>query len=212
MSKERVISKYDIVEDEAALEALYGQVNPNALAKEAGALTDEYRSWIEKAPFMAVASLGEGGLDCSPRGDTAGQLFRVLDNQTIAIPDRRGNNRLDTLRNLVNDPRISLLFLLPGVNACVRIIGEAQVVTDTGLRTSFAVNGQEPVTVIVVRIKSVYFQCARALLRSALWSPEKFVARSSVPTAGEMTKGTLREFDAKAYDAALPKRQQDTLY
>ncbi len=102
--------------DEAALDTIYGTVNPNSLAKETNHLTAAYRNWIEQAPFMAVASGGNGGMDCSPRGDKPGQLFRVLDNKTIAIPDRRGNNRLDTLRNLVTDPRIALLFLMPGVN------------------------------------------------------------------------------------------------
>lgn len=206
------MSYRQIITDEAALESLYGSVNPNSLAKEVQALTPEYRQWIEIAPFMAIASIGQSGLDCSPRGDKTGQLFRVLDDQTIAIPDRRGNNRLDTLRNLVTDSRISLLFLLPGINECVRINGEAQVVADANLRESFMVNDQNPVTVIVVHIKSVYFQCARSLIRSALWSPENFVARSQVPTAGQMTKAAVSEFDAKSYDGELADRQQKTLY
>ena len=198
--------------NEADLEALYGQPGTNSLTKEVDALTPEYRLWIEQSPFMAIASIGQGGLDCSPRGDAPGQLFRILDNQTIAIPDRRGNNRLDTLRNLVTDPRISLLFLLPGINETIRINGLAQVVTDTAIRQSFRINNQEPKTVIIVKIKSVYFQCARALLRSRLWSAENVVEKSAVPTAGQMSKGTDAEFDAKQYDADLPDRQKSTLY
>lgn len=200
------------LKDEAALDAIYGQINPNSLAKETSQLTPAYRTWIERAPFMAVASIGEGGLDCSPRGDKPEQLFRVLDDQTIAIPDRRGNNRLDTLRNLVADPRIALLFLLPGINETLRINGEAIVVTDEVLRKSFAVNAQEPVSVIVVNIKSVYFQCARALMRSELWSIDGQVAKGSVPTAGEMVKSALPEFDGDSYDAQLLGRQRDSLY
>jgi len=202
----------DIIDSETALESLYGQVNPNSLAKETAVLTPEYRQWIELSPFMAIASIGAGGLDCSPRGDVVGQLFRVIDEKTIAIPDRRGNNRLDTLRNLVVDPRVSLLFLLPGINECIRINGTAKVVTDSSLLRSFAVNGKEPVTVIVVHIGTVYFQCARALLRSSLWSTDKLLNKSSVPTAGQMAKGAVNEFDAEAYDADLPMRQRTTLY
>lgn len=200
------------VTDEASLEALYGQPGTNSLTKEVDALTPEYRKWIEQSPFMAIASIGQGGLDCSPRGDAPGQLFRILDDQTIAVPDRRGNNRLDTLRNLVTDPRISLLFLLPGINETMRINGLAQVVTDTAIRQSFLINNQEPKTVIVVNIKSVYFQCARALLRSRLWSAENVIEKSKVPTAGQMSKGTNAEFDAEQYDADLPDRQKSTLY
>ena len=137
------------ITDAATLEALYGKPGANSLTKEVDALTPEYRQWIEQSPFMAIASVGQGGLDCSPRGDARGQLFRILDDQTIAIPDRRGNNRLDTLRNLVTDPRISLLFLLPGINETIRVNGVAQVVTDTALREVFRINNQAPTTVII---------------------------------------------------------------
>jgi len=202
----------DVVSDEAALTALYGPVNPNAISKEISQLNAEYRHWIEQAPFMAIASIGAGGLDCSPRGDVKGRLFRIIDDQTIAIPDRRGNNRLDTLKNLVADPRIALLFLLPGINESLRINGEAQVVTDHSLIECFTVDGKAPVTVILVTIKSVYFQCASALLRSALWSPENFIDKSKAPTAGQMIKSTNAEFDAETYDAEHPVRKQKTLY
>lgn len=204
--------KNTMIKDEAALDTIYGTVNPNSLAKETNHLTAAYRDWIEQAPFMAVASVGNGGMDCSPRGDKPGQLFRVLDNKTIAIPDRRGNNRLDTLRNLVTDPRIALLFLMPGINETLRINGEAIVTTDEALRKSFASGANEPVTVVVVSIKSVYFQCARALMRSDLWSIDAQVKKASVPTAGEMTKSGLPDFDSNSYDAELMGRQKDSLY
>jgi uncharacterized protein len=195
----------------AELEALYGEVPPNALSKEVAHLTPEYRRLLEASPFCSVATTGPGGLDCSPRGDAAG-FVRVLDDKTVAFPDRRGNNRLDTLRNIVQDPRIALLFLIPGVNETLRINGHAVVTTEPGLLQSFAVDGKPPKTVVIVTIGSVYFQCARALVRSHLWDAARHVPRSSLPTAGEMSRGADPSFDAEPYDAALPARQAATLY
>jgi uncharacterized protein len=195
----------------ADLEALYGATNPVSLAKETPRLTPAYRRWLAAAPFCSVATSGPGGLDCSPRGDPAGFL-RVIDDSTVAFADRRGNNRLDTLRNLVEDPRIALLFLTPGINETLRINGRAVISTDPDLLQSFVMDGKLPKTVIVVRITSVYFQCARALARSHLWDPARHVAKGAVPTAGEMTKGADPTFDGDAYDAALPARQAATLY
>ena len=195
-----------------ALEALYGPVNPNSLAKETSALTPEYRQWIEKAPFLALASVGDGGLDCSPRGDAPGQLFRLLDDRHIAIPDRRGNNRIDTLRNIVQDPRIALLFLIPGIEECLRINGRAVITTEPQLIQSFTVGATTPRSVLLIEIDAVYFQCARALKRSKLWDPAAQIAKSDVPTAGQMTKAAKPGFDAATYDAELPARQQSTLY
>ena len=204
-----------------ALLELYGDINPNSLRKEVPALTPAYRRWIAASPFLAMATIGggdaaglvaPGGLDCSPRGDRPGQLFAVLDDRTIAIPDRRGNNRLDTLRNLIADPRIALLFLVPGVPECVRINGTAVITTDPDLRRQFAIDGREPTTVILVKIASVYFQCARAIIRSKLWEPETRAASASLPTAGDMTRSGDATFDEKAYDAILRERQLATLY
>lgn len=192
------------------LEALYGAVHPMSIQKELSVLTPTYRAWIERAPYFSIASLGEGGLDCSPRGDEVGSLFTVLDDRTIAFPDRRGNNRLDTLRNIVFDPRVALLFLIPGVTETVRINGRAQITTDPNLIALFDHGGKAPVTVIRVTIDAVYFQCARALKRSALWSVPD--ARPDVPTAGQMTKAAVPEFDARKYDGALAERQARTLY
>ena len=194
------------------LSALYGGVNPNSLRKEVPRLTPEYRRWIEAAPFLAIATSGPGGLDCSPRGDRPGQLFRVLDDATLAIPDRRGNNRLDTLKNLVADPRVALLFLLPGIDECLRINGRARLTTGEAFAQSFAMEGKLPVAVIVVTIDAVYFQCARALIRSKLWDASSHVPKSAVPTAGEMLKSADPSLDVESYDAALPKRQLGTLY
>jgi uncharacterized protein len=205
----RIDTTIDSVE---VLTALYGPVNPNSLRKELPYLSPEYRAWIERSPFMAVATIGPEGLDCSPRGDTSGQLVQIHDDRTVLFADRRGNNRLDTLKNVVQDPRISLLFLLPGINECLRINGTAVVTTDEVLRQRFAMDDKLPVTVVVVTIGSVYFQCGRAVIRSGLWDPATHVTRDAVPTAGAMTKSASPDFDAETYDAELPGRQQATLY
>lgn len=195
-----------------ALEALYGAANPNSLAKEVDHLNAAYRAWIERAPFFAVATIGTDGLDCSPRGDRLGDALAVLDDRVIAFADRRGNNRLDTLRNLIEDPRIALLFLIPGINETLRVNGTAEITTDPTLMDRFDMGGKKPLTVIRVHIGSVYFQCARALVRAGLWTPETFAEKGEVPTAGQMTKAALPNFDAEAYDDALPGRQAATLY
>jgi hypothetical protein len=195
-----------------ALRALYGPANPNAIRKEVATLTPAYRRWIEAAPFFAVATGGPGGIDCSPRGDPAGRLCRILDERTLAIPDRRGNNRLDTLENILVDPRVALLFLIPGIAEAVRVAGRARLTVDPALRAAFAVEGAQPATVIVVAVERVYFQCARALIRARLWDPTTHVDCAAVPTAGEMTREADPAFDAATYDAALPARQRATLY
>jgi len=159
-----------------------------------------------------LASVGAQGLDCSPRGDANSQLFRVLNESTLAIPDRRGNNRLDTLRNIVADPRVALLFLIPGISEALRINGQASITTDPALIDSFAISDRKPATVILVEINAVYFQCARALMRSKLWDPSSHVESSDVPTAGQMTRSADPDFDAESYDAELAERQKSTLY
>ncbi len=195
-----------------ALEALYGTVNRNSLEKETSSLTLEYRRWIESAPFFAIASAGPGGLDCSPRGDVPGQLFRILDDRTLAVPDRRGNNRLDTLRNILSDPRVALLFMIPGINETLRINGRATITTDPELIEGFAIGDKRPATILLIHIDAVYFQCARAMARARLWDPQAQVGTEMVPTAGQMTRGAKPGFDAESYDAALPARQRATLY
>jgi uncharacterized protein len=195
----------------AELEALYGEINPVSLRKEVPRLTPAYRQMVEAAPFCALATTGPGGLDCSPRGDGPG-FVHVLDDKTVALPDRRGNNRLDTLRNVITDPKIALLFMIPGVNETLRINGRAVISTAPDLIARFAVDGKLPKSVIVVTIDSVYFQCARALIRSRLWDPAARVERRVLPTAGQMTKAADATFDADSYDEALAERQKATLY
>jgi PPOX class probable FMN-dependent enzyme len=169
----------------AQLDALYGAPAGNSLAKEIPYISASYRKFIEAAPFVVVATSGPEGLDCSPRGDPAG-FVRVRDRNTVLIPDRRGNNRVDTLRNLVEDPRISLLFLIPGVGETLRINGRAEIVTDPALRESFALQGKAPVSVLVVTAERVYYQCPKALIRARLWHPEARIARSELPSGGDI--------------------------
>jgi uncharacterized protein len=195
----------------ADLEALYGEASPASLRKEMPRLTPAYRQMVEAAPFCAVATSGPGGLDCSPRGDRPG-FVHVLDDSTVAIPDRRGNNRLDTLRNIVADPRIALLFMIPGVNETLRINGRATLTTSPELLNRFVIESKPPNLVIVVAIDTVYFQFARALVRSSLWDPAARVDRDSVPTAGQMLKSADSAFDGDTYDVGLRERQKATLY
>jgi PPOX class probable FMN-dependent enzyme len=197
---------------EAQLDALYGEPVLAAIAKEIDYISPHYKTFIDKAPFVVVATVGPEGLDCSPRGDPPG-FVRVRDANTVLIPDRRGNNRIDGLRNLVRDPRISLLFMIPGINNTLRINGRAEITVDPVLCASFAMHGKAPKTVLVVTVERIYFQCPKALVRSRLWSPGAQIDRSALPSTGEileaLSKGSI---DGAAYDAAYPKRQEETIY
>ncbi|MEC7648320.1 MAG: pyridoxamine 5'-phosphate oxidase family protein, partial [Pseudomonadota bacterium] len=194
------------------LEAIYGEPLPQSLVKEIDYISDHYRSFIEKSPFMVLASVAEEGLDCSPRGDPAG-FVRVVDEKRVMIPDRRGNNRIDTLRNIVRDPRVSLLFLVPGVGETLRINGRAEISVDPELCGSFDMNGKTPRSVIIVTADRVYFQCQKALARSRLWDPEAQVERKELPTAGKILQSLSRdEFDGEAYDRNYPERLKKTIY
>ena len=194
------------------LDALYGEPVPAAITKEIDYISDHYKAFIDKAPFVVVATVGPEGMDCSPRGDPAG-FVRVRDKKTVLIPDRRGNNRVDTLRNLVRDPRIGLLFMIPGIGNTLRINGTAEIVVDPELSASFAINGKLPKCVLVVTADRVYTQCPKALVRSRLWSQDAQVPRSELPSAGEMmaalSKGAI---DGAEYDRAYPQRLKETIY
>lgn len=193
-----------------ALQALFGAVGDASRRKEVPALHPIYRQWLEAAPFAALATVGPDGLDVSPRGDPA-PLVTVLDERTIVLPERRGNNRIDSLRNLVADPRVALLFMIPGIGETLRVNGRARISVDPALLGRLAVGGIAPVCAIVVTVEAVYFQCARALLRSRLWG--QMPAPAGVPTAGAMLDALTRgAIDGDAYDRALPRRQRETLY
>jgi PPOX class probable FMN-dependent enzyme len=195
-----------------ALEKLYGAVARPSLVKEVDHIHPAYRPFIEAAPFAILASSGPDGLDASPRGDQAG-FVHVEDENTLYLPDRRGNNRLDTLRNIIDDPRVALLFLVPGVGETLRVNGTAQICVEPQLLARFAVKGQLPKTVLRINVTSVYFQCSRAVIRAGLWDVARQIERSALPTAGQILKDiSAAEIDGEAYDKALPGRIADTLY
>jgi PPOX class probable FMN-dependent enzyme len=201
-----------VITSVAELEALYDEPVPTSITKEVGRLTSGHRAYVEASPFVLVATSGPGGLDCSPRGDPAG-FVRVVDDRTLVLPDRRGNNRLDTLRNLVVDPRIALLFLVPGIGTTLRVNGTAVVSTDDDLRAGFAMGDKLPAVVIVVTVESVYTQCPKALVRSHLWDPAHHRDPSELPTPGQMHAEIIGEsFDAAEYDAGYPERIRQTIY
>lgn len=201
----------DRIETLEELESLYSKPQVASVSKELSKLNEHYRKFILASPYVSIASVGLGGLDCSPRGDAPG-FVSILDDQTLALPDRRGNNRLDTLRNIVSDPRVALLFMIPGLNETIRVNGQAHLTTDNHLLQSFEVNGKLPVTAIIVNIEQVYFQCARALKRSRLWDVSLHVSPGELPSPGTLINSALSDFDADAYDAALDDRQAQTLW
>jgi uncharacterized protein len=195
----------------AELEALYAPVNPVAILKELDHINTEYAKFIEAAPFVIISTAGPEGLDCSPRGDPAG-FVRVADPKTLLIPDRRGNNRVDSLRNIVRDPRIALLFMIPGVGTTMRVNGRATLTTDKALCDSFAMRGNPPLCVIRVSVESVYPQCQKALARSKLWDEAARVPRDSLPSIGDMMKAIDPAFDAVTYESDYPARMGRTIY
>jgi PPOX class probable FMN-dependent enzyme len=166
---------------------------------------------IEASPFVALATVGPEGLDCSPRGDIGG-VVRVIDEKTVQMPDWRGNNRVDSLSNIVRDPRLALMFLVPGSTTTMRINGRGVVSNDEALLASFEMDGKHPRTVIVVTIDEVYFQCARALIRSELWNPDNFVDPKNLPTPGLMLKAATEDFDDETYDREWPGRAAKTMW
>lgn len=194
------------------LEALYGHPGETSTIKEADCITPSYRALIEASPFAALATAGPEGLDCSPRGD-AGCAVRIVDERTVMMPDRRGNNRCDSLRNIVRDPRVALLFLIPGSGTTMRLYGKAHLSVEPKLLESFAVQGQAPRSVIVVQVEKVYFQCARAVVRSELWNPERHVDPSLLPTPGDiLAEMSQARVGGKAYDEEWPERAARTMW
>ena len=194
------------------LEQLYGEVFPPAVAKEIDHVNAHYRAFIEAAPFFALATSGPDGLDCSPRGDPAG-FVRVHDEKTLLIPDRRGNNRIDSLRNLVHDPRVALLFLIPGCSETIRVIGRALISVDPALCKSFVMEGKTPRCVLVVAVERVYYQCAKAIVRSKLWDPATQIDRKSLPSSGTILAGiTGGRIGGPEHDRGAPERLKATIY
>jgi PPOX class probable FMN-dependent enzyme len=194
------------------LEAIYGQPNEASTVKVADRITPQYRVLIDTSPFAALATCGPEGLDCSPRGDLPG-FVRVHNEQTLMMPDRRGNNRVDSLRNIVRDPRMALLFLIPGSGSTLRVNGRAHVSIAQDLLASFAVDGKAPRTVVVMTVDEIFFQCARAIVRADLWNPDKRVDPGTLPTPGQILADmSENRVGGEAYDRAWPERARQTLW
>ncbi|MGI3186179.1 pyridoxamine 5'-phosphate oxidase family protein [Nioella aestuarii] len=189
----------DRVED---LETLYGDPVPTSLTKVTDRMTPRYRQWIEAARFVVVSTVGPEGADGSPRGDD-GPVVRIVDDKTLWLPDWRGNNRIDTLRNIMRDGRISLMFMVPGSNNVVRVNGRAVLTADTEVTASFDRKGIHPKSVIVVTLDEMYYQCAKAIMRSGLWT--RGDDSEKVPTAGQFVKERDQDFDGETDDATYPE-------
>lgn len=198
------------IQDLASLQALFGSVGEASVRKEVPTLHPVYQRWIEASPFAVLATVGPDGLDASPRGDPPG-LVTVRDAHTLLLPERAGNNRIDSLKNILADPRVALLFLAPGVGETLRVNGRARISVAPDLLQRLAMEGKPPRCVLVITVETVFFQCARAMKRASLWDARE--AAAAVPTAGEMLAAlTHNGIDGAAYDRALPERQRDTLY
>jgi PPOX class probable FMN-dependent enzyme len=206
LSRDHLVTSID------QLERIYGEPYGPSIAKVSDRITAHYRAFIEAAPFFALASGGPEGFDCSPRGDAPG-FVRVHDEKTLLVPDRLGNNRIDSLRNMLHDPRVALLFLIPGCGETIRVIGRAAISIDPALAQGFVVNGKTPRAVLIVSVDHIYYQCSKAIVRSKLWDASRQVDRKSLPSAGmilaELTDGKL---GGEAHDRAAPERIKATLY
>lgn len=194
------------------LEALYGLPGETSTVKEVDHVTPEYRRLIEVSPFVVLATAGPEGLDCSPRGDAPG-FVRIHDPRTLMLPDRRGNNRVDSLRNIVRDPRAALLFLIPGAGTTLRVNGRAHLSTAPELLESFVMEGKAPRSVIVLTVDAIYFQCARAVVRADLWNPDRHVDPRTLPSPGRIL-ATLsgNRVGGEAYDREWPERARQTMW
>jgi len=200
-----------IIRDVASLRALYGEPVGAAVSKQVDYLHPHYQALIRASPFCVLASVGET-VEITPRGDEPG-FVEIADAHTLLLPDRRGNNRIDNLRNIVADPRVTLLFLIPGVGETLRVIGRAKISVEPSLLMRFVMNNQLPKSVLVVTVESCFFQCAKALMRSKLWDAGVQIKRTALPSNGrileDITKG---EYDGQAYDKIAPQRLKDTMY
>lgn len=197
------------------LRTIYKTPRPTdgSIRKELKALDGHCRSFIGKSPFVLIGSSdGEGNADVTPKGDKPG-FAAILDDRTIAIPDRPGNNRLDTLENILRNPSVGLLFLIPGMNETLRVNGDARITVDATLRERLAVDGKEPQSVIVVTVKAAYMHCAKAFMRSNLWKPDTWYDRATLPTLGQILRDQLVVADsAEATDRWLDEEYKQTMW
>jgi len=200
------------IDDLATLAALYGEPGQASVRKEVDHIHPQYRAIVEAAPFAVLATAGPEGLDASPRGDAPGFCV-VEDEHTLLLPDRRGNNRTDSLRNVIRDPRVALLFMVPGMGETLRVNGRARISVAPALLARFEVDGKLPRSVLVIAVETAYFQCSRAIVRSALWDASRHAAREMLPSPGAILAAlTHAEIDGAAYDRELPARLKTSLY
>jgi PPOX class probable FMN-dependent enzyme len=207
------MKKIDSIE---MLESVY-QLPPGerSIWKEIDHINELYRQFIEASPFLVLATSGEQGVDCSPRGDPPG-FVRVATPRCIQIPDRKGNNRLDSMRNIVVNPNVGIIFLIPNVGETIRVSGKAEILVDDELCDSFSVNGKPASSVLSITVEKAYYQCQKALVRSKLWDSQSYVERAELPSAGQMTQyfsaehGT--EFDGQSYDNGYADHMTKTIY
>lgn len=201
-----------IITSIADLEQIYGAPSPASTAKESPRITPEYRRLIEASPFCALATSGPEGLDCSPRGDR-GSCVIIENDTTLLMPDRHGNNRIDSLRNVVHDPRVALMFLIPGHGNALRINGRAVVSIDEELLARLEMEGKRPRAVLVISIDTIYFQCARAIMRAGLWDASAHVNPKTLPTPGQilasLSQGTV---GGETYDREWPERARTSMW
>ena len=200
------------INDIETLERIYGYASGPAVAKEVAYIHPHYRRLIEASPFAVLATAGPEGLDASPRGDAPG-FVHVEDEKTLLVPDRRGNNRTDSLRNILTNPHVALLFLIPGVGETLRVNGRAEISIEPAMIERFAIGDKLPRSVLVVHVDTVFFQCSKAIVRSKLWDPERHIQRKSLPSTGtilaELSGAAIK---ADEYDSAYPERLKTTLY
>lgn len=204
------MSRIDTLE---ALRALYGHPSGRAVEKEFDRLDRHFRGFIEKSPFVLLSTAAPGGLpDVSPKGDQAGFVL-ALDDKRLAIPDRPGNRRMDSFQNIVENPVVGLLFLIPGMDETLRVNGRAEIRVDEDLLDRFVHEGKRPISVLVVTIEEIYFHCAKAFMRSSLWRPESWPDRSSLPTLGAIMRDQLgMAKTARDVDDDLAEAYRTTLY
>ena len=198
-----------IITDIAELESLYGEVSPAAINKVMTKITPKYREWISASRFLILSTVGEQGTDASPRGDVEA-VVKIGDEKTLLLPDWRGNNRMDSLRNIVADGRVSLMFLVPGSNNVVRVNGRGAVTIDESITSQFEQKGKHPRSVVVVTVEELYFQCAKALMRSRLWQADDESGR--VPSTGQLFTEFEENFDADAYDQGYEAYAEEKMW
>jgi len=199
----------EMIEDIAGREALYGAASPGSLPQVAQHVTPLYRQWIEASRFVILSTVGPEGTDCSPRGDD-GPVVRVADARTVMLPDWQGNNRIDSLRNIVRDGRVSLMFMVPGSGNVVRVNGRGAITVEADVLARFDKGGKRPRSVTVVSVVEIYFQCAKAIMRSGIWTAGD--DSEGLPTAGAFLREAKEDFDAESYDAGYPAHARERMW